>query len=338
MLGMAFFKSLIKEHGKTYFEPIGKALAGRRASSKPNPLNPAHAWALRKALVPYAKWRIGQMFAGRRHAELPPACRRAWPSTPSSPPRRFSAAGSRSATAMRKHQLKLADRQCRMAELSQRLQDLVVILATSLWAAQQSSELVQDAADILCQDLTRKLTGKRPTDAYFRAVTKLGEAIAEGGFEAIAGIDAERDPDAVSTERRRRAGRPLSVAAAPRPGSRSPSTDQGTESPWPTHFSSKSSTDKIALVTFDLPDKKVNTLGQAVLTELAGLVGQLEKRTDLRGLLFRSGKPGQFIAGADLNELACPGVRHEGAGRRRRSASATSSSAGQPSCRSRRSP
>ena len=61
--------------------------------------------------------------------------------------------------------------------------------------------------------------------------------------------------------------------------------------------------DKVALVTFDLPDKKVNTLGQAVLIELNGLLGQLESRTDLRGLLFRGGKPGQFIAGADLNEL-----------------------------------
>jgi 3-hydroxyacyl-CoA dehydrogenase/enoyl-CoA hydratase/3-hydroxybutyryl-CoA epimerase/3-hydroxyacyl-CoA dehydrogenase/enoyl-CoA hydratase/3-hydroxybutyryl-CoA epimerase/enoyl-CoA isomerase len=59
---------------------------------------------------------------------------------------------------------------------------------------------------------------------------------------------------------------------------------------------------QVALVTFDLPDKKVNTLGQAVLMELAELVGRLEARTDLRGLLFR-GKPGQFIAGADLNEL-----------------------------------
>lgn len=61
--------------------------------------------------------------------------------------------------------------------------------------------------------------------------------------------------------------------------------------------------DKVLLVTFDLPDKKVNTLGQAVLAELTGLVGQLEKRTDLRGLLLRGGKPGNFIAGADLNEL-----------------------------------
>ena len=61
---------------------------------------------------------------------------------------------------------------------------------------------------------------------------------------------------------------------------------------------------KIGLVTFDLPDKKVNTLSRENLQELAGLVGELEKRTDLRGLLFKSGKPGQFVAGADLNELA----------------------------------
>jgi 3-hydroxyacyl-CoA dehydrogenase / enoyl-CoA hydratase / 3-hydroxybutyryl-CoA epimerase / enoyl-CoA isomerase len=61
---------------------------------------------------------------------------------------------------------------------------------------------------------------------------------------------------------------------------------------------------KIGVVTFDLPDKKVNTLSQEVLKELAGLVGELEKRTDLVGLLFKSGKPGQFVAGADLNELA----------------------------------
>src|SRR4051812_41478313 len=59
----------------------------------------------------------------------------------------------------------------------------------------------------------------------------------------------------------------------------------------------------IALLTFDLPQKKVNTLGKAVLAELAQVVGQLEHRDDLRGLLFRSAKPGQFIAGADLNEL-----------------------------------
>ena len=60
---------------------------------------------------------------------------------------------------------------------------------------------------------------------------------------------------------------------------------------------------EIALLTFDTPEKKVNTLGRPVLAELSGIVEQLETRTDLRGLLLKSGKPGQFIAGADLKEL-----------------------------------
>ena len=59
----------------------------------------------------------------------------------------------------------------------------------------------------------------------------------------------------------------------------------------------------IAVLTFDTPDKKVNTLGRVVLEELGRIVAQLEIRTELHGLLLRSGKPGQFIAGADLNEL-----------------------------------
>jgi 3-hydroxyacyl-CoA dehydrogenase / enoyl-CoA hydratase / 3-hydroxybutyryl-CoA epimerase / enoyl-CoA isomerase len=60
---------------------------------------------------------------------------------------------------------------------------------------------------------------------------------------------------------------------------------------------------QIGLVTFDTPDRPVNTLGKVVLEELAELVSQLESRDDLYGLLFKSGKPGQFIAGADLHEL-----------------------------------
>ena len=46
MLGMAFFKSLVKQHGQRFFEPIGKALAAA-GIRKPNLLNPRHAWALR---------------------------------------------------------------------------------------------------------------------------------------------------------------------------------------------------------------------------------------------------------------------------------------------------
>ena len=34
MLGMAFFKSLVKQHGMQFFEPIGKALAAAASKSR----------------------------------------------------------------------------------------------------------------------------------------------------------------------------------------------------------------------------------------------------------------------------------------------------------------
>jgi hypothetical protein len=89
---------------------------------------------------------------------------------------------------MVKHQLKLADRQCRMAELSQRIQDTVTILVTALWGHRQKSEAAVASADILCQDLRRKLSGERPSDRYFRDVGQLADLILSGGFEAIAGV------------------------------------------------------------------------------------------------------------------------------------------------------
>ncbi len=46
MLAMGFFKSLVKHHGKTYFEPIGKALAAA-GIKQPSPLNPSHMSALK---------------------------------------------------------------------------------------------------------------------------------------------------------------------------------------------------------------------------------------------------------------------------------------------------
>lgn len=62
--------------------------------------------------------------------------------------------------------------------------------------------------------------------------------------------------------------------------------------------------DRIAVITFDLPGSKANTLGQAVLADFEQIVAQLEARTDLDGVILQSGKPGMFIAGADLKELA----------------------------------
>ncbi|MGB6044828.1 MAG: 3-hydroxyacyl-CoA dehydrogenase NAD-binding domain-containing protein [Pirellulales bacterium] len=60
----------------------------------------------------------------------------------------------------------------------------------------------------------------------------------------------------------------------------------------------------IAALTLDMPGKGANILSRAVLDELSGHLDKLEKRSDLAGLLIRSGKPGIFIAGADLREFA----------------------------------
>src|SRR5690606_7522239 len=70
MLGMAFFKSLVKHHGMKFFEPIGKALAAAKIK-KPNPLNPAHAWALRGVVGPYMKWIVSQKFGAKSRPQLP---------------------------------------------------------------------------------------------------------------------------------------------------------------------------------------------------------------------------------------------------------------------------
>jgi len=186
MLAMGFFKSLVKQHGKTFFEPIGKTLAAA-GIKQPNPLNPAHAWALRNAAWPYLKWMASMKLRPLARPELPPM-----PETLRKHAEFASEGLQRSAleisSAMQKHQLKLADRQCRMVDLSQRVQDLVTMLCTSLYGARHEDEVVRQAADVLCRDLNRKITGARVSDRDFRATTQLGETIADGGFRSIAGL------------------------------------------------------------------------------------------------------------------------------------------------------
>jgi 3-hydroxyacyl-CoA dehydrogenase/enoyl-CoA hydratase/3-hydroxybutyryl-CoA epimerase/enoyl-CoA isomerase len=59
----------------------------------------------------------------------------------------------------------------------------------------------------------------------------------------------------------------------------------------------------VAVLTFDQPGSRANTLGQAVLAEFEAVLADLGRRSDLQGLILRSGKPGMFVAGADLREL-----------------------------------
>jgi hypothetical protein len=186
MLGLAFFKSLVKEHGKAYFEPIGRRLqqAGMKTFS---PANPMHVWTLRKELGAYSKWMVGQKFGRRERAEVPAMDARLKEHIDFAVDR-FHRYGEEISGVMRKHQLKLADRQCRMAELSQRVQDTVTILVTAQWASIQKDAVMTGAADILCQDLRRKLTGERMSDRYLKDVSQLADTIIGGGFETLAGV------------------------------------------------------------------------------------------------------------------------------------------------------
>lgn len=64
--------------------------------------------------------------------------------------------------------------------------------------------------------------------------------------------------------------------------------------------------DKIAWLTFDMPDSKVNLLDTAVMTLLDRRVSELESRIATGhpvAIVIQSGKPGSFIAGADVTEI-----------------------------------
>jgi alkylation response protein AidB-like acyl-CoA dehydrogenase len=189
MLALGFFKSLVKHHGKTYFEPLGKAMAAA-GIRKPNPLNPAHAWALKDAALPYAKWMLGRRLRPVGASQLPSMPKPLREHAEFACDRLQRMALEISGT-MSRFQLKLTDRQCRMAELSQRTQDLITMLTTSLYGARHEEPLVRDAADVLCQNLRQKLLGRRPSNHYFRRTTELGAAIADGQFRSLAGVEAD---------------------------------------------------------------------------------------------------------------------------------------------------
>jgi hypothetical protein len=179
---MAFFKSLVKQHGRQFFEPIGMALAAN-GIKQPNMANPKHLWALKGPLANYSKWLVGRQMHRSKY-DLPDM------------PSRLKAHAEFASTwlqrspleisgTMRKFQLKLADRQCRMAELSGRVQLAVVILCTSLYAARHKNDIITEAADTICQELKRRIMGGLPTDRYFKQVTSLGRAISEGHFPGL---------------------------------------------------------------------------------------------------------------------------------------------------------
>jgi enoyl-CoA hydratase len=61
--------------------------------------------------------------------------------------------------------------------------------------------------------------------------------------------------------------------------------------------------DGVAVFTLDQPNSKVNVLTEQLWTDLEAAIDSLAARTDGKGLVLASAKPGVFIAGADLKLL-----------------------------------
>src|SRR5262245_11771947 len=59
----------------------------------------------------------------------------------------------------------------------------------------------------------------------------------------------------------------------------------------------------ILCVQIDRAGRPVNAFSRTALEELSTLLAQVRRNPTIRGVLFRSTKPGNFIAGADVHEL-----------------------------------
>ncbi len=189
MLAMKFFQSLATEHGTLYMKPVGDAMKSivKEGHYLTGPVK--FLWNGFRYSMWYAKQKLRSIgrnlrlsggsigatdkrlndhaaFAHRQFAKLP-----------------LELTG-----AMLKHQIKLGDRQCRIVHMSMRVQETVTILVTAAYGAQSTSPATKLAADILCQDLRRKLTGEQPSDAYFKACSKLADMIVAGEFTELNGV------------------------------------------------------------------------------------------------------------------------------------------------------
>ncbi|HAT7686934.1 fatty acid oxidation complex subunit alpha FadJ [Enterobacter cloacae] len=62
--------------------------------------------------------------------------------------------------------------------------------------------------------------------------------------------------------------------------------------------------DNVAVITIDVPDEKMNTLKAEFGVQVREMLKQIRENKAIRGLVFISAKPDNFIAGADINMIA----------------------------------
>lgn len=62
--------------------------------------------------------------------------------------------------------------------------------------------------------------------------------------------------------------------------------------------------DNVAVITIDVPDEKMNTLKAEFGVQVRAMLRQIRENKAIRGSVFISAKPDNFIAGADINMIA----------------------------------
>jgi 3-hydroxyacyl-CoA dehydrogenase/enoyl-CoA hydratase/3-hydroxybutyryl-CoA epimerase len=61
--------------------------------------------------------------------------------------------------------------------------------------------------------------------------------------------------------------------------------------------------DGVLILTLDVPDERLNVLSRPVAEEFEAILAEIERSPETRGVVFRSGKPDNFIAGADIKDF-----------------------------------
>jgi len=71
----------------------------------------------------------------------------------------------------------------------------------------------------------------------------------------------------------------------------------------PSGFTLNVRLDNVAVVTIDVPGEKMNTLKAEFASQVRAILKQIRDNKALRGVVFISAKPDNFIAGADINMI-----------------------------------
>lgn len=152
MLSMAEFKGLVKEHGKKFMAPM----LGFNPK-KPASLRPKHI----PAMVKVGLWTAWAVLINRSDRQSVSGMPKRLTGHVKFALKNFRDLMRQIHFAMLTHQMKLADRQLRMREISMDVQRTVTMLATCFHAREKGDEATIMAADNLCQDLAREIKPAR---------------------------------------------------------------------------------------------------------------------------------------------------------------------------------